>query len=104
MTNIQQRLKGRNIELARMKWGGLAPTDLDALKAYSTEFQLSIALGDLMLLNGAWHVTHAGLLRVARRKHCSGIQVHAVKSYSDVNAGRYAFRATVYTSRSCKGF
>jgi hypothetical protein len=104
MTEIQHKLERRNIELARVKWGRLGPRDLDVLKAYSTEFQLSIALGHLILLDGVWYVTHAGLLRIARRKRCSGIKVQAVKTYSEANAGRYAFRATVYTSPSCKGF
>jgi hypothetical protein len=104
MAAIQQRLQRRNIQQARMKWGRLDSAELQALREYSSEFQLSIALGDLIFLGGAWYVTHAGLLRLARRKHCYGIKVEPVTQYSDTNNGRYAFKATVYTSRSSKGF
>ena len=34
--------------------------------------------GDLLLLNGGWYVTHTGLIRLARRKHCAGIDVKPV--------------------------
>ena len=33
----------------------------------------SVSTGDLQLLDGRWYVTHAGLLRIARSKNCSGI-------------------------------
>ena len=104
MAAIRRQLERRNIQLATVKWGKLEPADLQALRAYSSQFDLSVALGDLTFLDGAWYVTHAGLLRFARRKHCCGIRVQPVTQYSDVNIGRYAFRAIVYTSPSCKGF
>src|SRR5271157_2868951 len=34
-----------------------------------------IAVGDLLYLNNHWYVTHTGLLRLARRKRCRGIQL-----------------------------
>jgi hypothetical protein len=104
MAAIQQDLEKQNVQLARTRWGRLNSADLQSLRAYSGEFQLSIALGELIFLAGAWYVTHAGLLRLARRKHCRGIKVQPVTQYSDINTGRYAFKATVYTSPSCKGF
>ncbi len=39
--------------------------------------------GDLLLLEGRWSVTHAGLLRLARHSHCAGISVEAVPEFSD---------------------
>jgi hypothetical protein len=63
-----------------------------------------IGSGDLALLNNHWYVTHTGLLRMAKRKRCSGIEVEAVVSLCDSAAGRYVFKATVYSSRSCRGF
>jgi hypothetical protein len=49
-------------------------------------------------------VTHTGLLRLARRSHCTGISVEAVPELSDPAVGRWAFKATVYRSAKCKGF
>jgi len=74
------------------------------LKELTTDHLLCVALGDLILLEGCWYVTHAGLLRLARRKRCSGIRVQPVRDFCDPNHGRWVFEATVFTSRDCKGF
>jgi len=66
--------------------------------------RLDIGSGDLTLLNNHWYVTHTGLLRMAKRKRCSGIEVEAVVNLCDSASGRYVFKATVYSSRSCRGF
>jgi hypothetical protein len=63
-----------------------------------------IGSGDLVLLNNHWYVTHTGLLRMAKRKRCSGMKVEAVVNLCDSAAGRYVFKATVYSSKSCRGF
>jgi hypothetical protein len=65
---------------------------------------LSVASGDLLLIDGRWYVTHAGLLKIAARKQCRGICIEPVAEFCDTSAKRYAFRATVYTSSECKGF
>ena len=49
-------------------------------------------------------MTHTGLLRLARRKHCRGIHVEAVESLCDSASGRYVLKATVYPSKSSSGF
>jgi hypothetical protein len=41
---------------------------------------------------------------LARRNHCAGIHVEPVPQFSDASASRWAFKATVYKSRTCKGF
>jgi len=64
----------------------------------------SFESGDLLWLDGHWYVTHSGLIRLARRSHCAGIHVEPVAQFSDPPASRWAFRATVYKSRTCKGF
>jgi hypothetical protein len=65
---------------------------------------LSIASGDLLLLDGRWYVTHNGLLGLARRSRCVGINVRPAPTFSDPSVQRWAFEATVYKSKSCKGF
>jgi len=74
------------------------------LKQLTTDHMISVSSGDVLLLEGRWYVTHSGLLRIARRARCSGISVRPVPEFSDPRAGRWAFKATVYNSRNCKGF
>ena len=66
--------------------------------------RLSVAAGDLLLIDGRWYVTHSGLLGIARRKRCAGIQVRPAVQFCDPATSRWAFKATVYKSRNCKGF
>jgi hypothetical protein len=49
-------------------------------------------------------VTHNGLLGLARRNRCAGINVRPVPTFSDPSSRRWAFEATVYKSRACRGF
>ena len=93
-----------NLEAAVTRFGQLSSSAHDALQALTDQHQLSIAAGDLLLLDGSWYITHAGLLRLSRRKHCRGIRVALLPDLSDPAANRWTFRAVVYTSASCKGF
>jgi len=68
------------------------------------KYRLSVESGDLIRLDGHWYVTHSGLLRLARRSHCAGIHVEPASQLSDLAASRWAFKATVYKSRTCRGF
>jgi hypothetical protein len=95
----------RNLKLARFRWGQeLGRLALEQLKSLSKEFQFSVASGDLLLLNAGWYVTNTGLLRLAARRRCRGIQVQPIPEFSDATSGRYAFKATVYKSSACPGF
>jgi hypothetical protein len=67
-------------------------------------YSLSIAAGDLQLLDGRWYVTHSGLLQLASRKGCRGIKTILQERLSDVGTGRWVFKATVFKSPSSKGF
>jgi hypothetical protein len=57
-----------------------------------------------MYLDNSWYVTHTGLLGLARRSHCAGIHVQPVPAFCDVSTQRWAFAATVYKSKTCRGF
>jgi hypothetical protein len=95
----------QNVRLAKRLGGGQLPTDaLDKLRTLTADLGLSLALGDIKYLDSGWYVTHAGLLRLARRDHCSGIQVRAVREFCDPAASRWVFKASVYKSRGSKGF
>jgi hypothetical protein len=93
-----------NRRIARQLWGQISPTVLSGLKELTREYMLSVASGDLLLLAGRWYVTHSGLLGLARRNRCAGINVRPVPTFSDPSVQRWAFEATVYKSRTCRGF
>jgi hypothetical protein len=67
-------------------------------------FSFSIGRGEIQLLNGNWYVTHAGLLRMAYRKRCSGIRVHLVREYCDHQTNHWVVKAVAYRSHGSKGF
>ena len=102
--NNPRRLVERNLELATKFWGTLSDTTLETLSGLTRRFGLVVSAGDLILLDGKWYVTHAGLLGVARRSHCTGIQVRPALEFCNPEASRWAFEATVYKSRACRGF
>ena len=93
-----------NYIIAKRLWGNLPKTALQTLKELTTRFSLSVAFGDLLFLNQHWYVTHAGLLRLAVRKHCAGIRTSPEKQFCNPALQRWAFRAIVYKSASCRGF
>jgi hypothetical protein len=75
-----------------------------ATGVFSQHYRLSVESGDLLWLDGRWYVTHSGLIRLARRHHCAGINVEPVAEFSDPTMSRWAFKATVFKSPRCKGF
>jgi hypothetical protein len=94
-----------NIRLARSLWRDqLGPLRLPELKKLSRHPGLSIASGELLLLDGKWYVTHAGLLRIARRRRCLGIRAVLQERLCDPVASRWVFKAIVYTFPGSKGF
>ena len=93
-----------NMRSAKRLWGKLTPAVLRSLRELTEAHCLSVPLGDVLHLDGRWYVTHAGLIRIACRLHCAGIRVQPVTDFCDPQAGRWAFKATVYKSRTCRGF
>ncbi len=94
-----------NRKLAKSRWGTLVTQGLlSTLAELAREFEFSIAAGDLALLDGHWYVTHTGLMGLARRNKCAGIHVRPVLEFCDASNRRWAFEATVFKSRNCRGF
>src|SRR3989442_7042004 len=85
----------QDVRLAKSKWCDLNEPLLDSLVGALRRHRLSLAGGDLLLMDGRWYVTHSGLLRIAVRKHCQGMRVQPVTEFCDSNSSRYAFRATL---------
>ena len=93
----------QNVRLAHRSWI-VSATQIATLKSLTREMRFSVAAGDLILLEGKWYVTHAGLMRLSRRHHCSGIKVVAVREFCDPNLNRWVFEATVYKVGKSRGF
>jgi len=101
----KHNLAAENLRFAkRFISGNLTPLLIQQLRELTSRFSLSLKFGDLILLSGGWYVTHAGLIRLAERSKCSGMQVQPVRHLSDPSSSRYAFRAIVYKSSHCRGF
>src|SRR5436305_11099241 len=80
----QRSLTKQNLRFAkRFLPRNLAPVLLEQLRSLTLDFSLSLKSGDLLLLSGGWYVTHTGLIRLAERRRCSGIQVQPVRYMSN---------------------
>ena len=93
-----------NARFARSIWGQLSSSAREVLQKLTQRFALSVVEGDLLLLDGRWYVTHAGLLRIAQRNRCSGMRTAVDKRLSDPASCRWVFKATVYKSPRSRGF
>jgi hypothetical protein len=94
-----------NLRLARKAWPGrIAKQQVIALRSLSEIYGMSVANGDLQLLDGRWYVTHAGLLRTAQRRRCAGIKTYLQKDVSDPIGNRWVSKATVYKTADSRGF
>ena len=64
----------QNIRAAPRNWV-LSRNQAALLRTFTGELKLSVAIGDLKLIDGGWYVTHSGLMRLARRNRCVAILV-----------------------------
>src|ERR1700693_6037682 len=95
----------RNLALAKHIWSGqICRQQQQALKVLSDQYGLSVAAGDLQLLESCWYVTHAGLIRLAQRRGCSGISVNLMTQVCDLVSSRWVFKAIVYKRDRSKSF
>jgi hypothetical protein len=92
------------IRMARRIWKNLSREALMRLREIATQHDFSVGAGDLIYLNNGWYVTHTGLLGLARRNRCAGIHVRPASNFCDPSTQRWAFEATVYKSKTCRGF
>jgi hypothetical protein len=100
-----QNLVRQNLRLAR-RWrpNELGAAAIDQLRDLTVKFGFSLTLGDLAYLDRGWYITHAGLVRLASRRRCAGIEVQQVLESCDQSRARWVFRATVYKSSGSRGF
>lgn len=94
-----------DLRAAKSIWSHqLTPRLRVLLRSLTDQFGFSVGHGDLALLDSGWYVTHTGLIRLAQRNRCAGIDVRPARSFCNPASGRWAFKAIVYKSRLCKGF
>jgi hypothetical protein len=93
-----------NLKLAHNLWGFLSNAAVKHLKELTKQHRLSVAAGDLQLLDGRWYVTHAGLLRIAQQRRCTGINTSVENNLSSSESNRWVFKATVYKRQGSRGF
>jgi hypothetical protein len=104
-TNGKKQLLRQNVQAAKRILGQNPPRRMtEHLKSLTRDFGFSIQSAELQIIDANWYVTHTGLLRLARRKRCRGIQVEAVDSLCDLAANRFVLKATVYPSKGSAGF
>src|SRR5579864_2711660 len=90
--NRTKQLVNENRRYAKLRWRGLlGGIALRTLVSFTKQFQFSVASGDLLFLDNGWYVTHSGLTSLACRKKCAGIKVHAVSTFCNPAAQRWAF-------------
>ena len=103
MTKNADSIK-QEMRVAVRTWGPLPRKCADALSCLITAHSLSIKSGDVACWNGGWYVTHTGLVRLARRRKCRGIQVEVVSALCDSASNRFVLKATVFPCKSSAGF
>src|ERR1700683_3429807 len=93
-----------NLTNATAAWGLLPKIARQGLEELTARYSLAVALGDIQYLGGRWYVPHAGLLRVASRDRCGGIQIFRMRELCDPASNRWVFKAVVYQSSASRGF
>jgi len=93
-----------NKRSAQHMWGRLSPPLLASLQGLTSTYGLSVSKGDVICLDGRWYVTHAGLLRLSSRRHCSGMHTEIVSNFCDPANNRWTFKATVFRAGRSEGF
>jgi hypothetical protein len=103
MEQIQPNFS-RELRFAKSLYGDLSKAALRTLKDLIQKTALSPCYGDIQYINGTWYVNHSGLLKIAERRHCTGIHTQPVLKSSDPVNSRWVFKATIFKSGKCKGF
>jgi hypothetical protein len=94
----------REAKIAKLLYGDLSDSAVRLLKELLRRHSISVIHGDVKYLEGGWYVSHSGLLNLAKRRRCAGIDVRPVLQSCDPSSSRWIFKATVFKSRACRGF
>ena len=97
-----QKLIRQNLCQAKLLYPGLSKPQLLALRDLTESLRLSVCRNELVHFSGKWYVSQSGLLRIAHRRKCVGIDATIEQFPTDPSMGRWVFRATVHKSQSTR--
>ena len=72
----EPKLVRLNVSVAKKLYQGITASQLSMLRDLTRALQLSIRRGELLQVDGKWYVSHSGLIRIARRRRCCGIETN----------------------------
>jgi len=84
-----------NVRAVKKLYPQVTNSQMLVLLDMTRTLHLSVRVGDLLMLDGKWYVTHSGLLRLAQRRRCSSIKTQLVENVSNPSEGRWVFKAIV---------
>jgi hypothetical protein len=93
-------LTRRNLHTAKTLYPALSKEQLSVLRDLTRTFRLSVAGRELLCIDGNWYVSHPGLLRMANRRKCFGIETEIIQGGTEPSEHRWVFKATVRKSQS----
>ena len=94
-----RKLLRQNLRDAKRQYPDLPKQQVSVLLDLTVTLHLSIFRGELLYFSGKWYVSHSGLLRIAHRRRCVGIDTE-IEQHTEASADRWVFRATVHKSKS----
>ncbi len=95
-----RRLLRQNLRDAKRQYPDLPNQQLSVLRDLTATLHLSISRGELLCFSAKWYVSHSGLLRIAHRRRCIGIDTEIDHHTTEASVGRWVFKATVHKSKS----
>ena len=100
MHQTKSRLIRQNISATKKIYVDVTKSQLSILRELTRSLSLSIRAGELLQIDGKWFVSHSGLLNIAHRRRCYGIETNVEQQMTDASQGRWVFRAIVHPSPS----
>ena len=98
--SANRTLLRRNLSDAKRQYPDLPKQQLSVLRDLTSRLHLSIFRGEILYFSAKWYVSHSGLLRIAHRRRCAGIETEIEQHATEPSVGRWVFRATVHKSNS----
>ena len=95
-----RKLLRQNLSIAKRLYPELSKQQLSLLRDLTATLHLSMLRSELLYFGGKWYVSHSGLLRIAHRRRCFGIDSAVEQHTTEASLGRWVFRATVHKSQS----
>ena len=86
-----RKLVRQNLSNAKRLYPLLPKQQLSVLRDLTASLHLSVFRSELMHFSGKWYVSHSGLLRIAHRRRCVGIDTVIEENTTDASVGRWVF-------------